>query len=87
MNGRVWFLMALLAVTIAGCSKPKSWNVPTDDPNWVLGYKQGLKDGADQAREDVCNEIRRYKKSIAYDLNENTQICRWAANESPSKQP
>jgi hypothetical protein len=26
-------------------------------------------------RDQVCNEIRRYKISIAKDLNDNTQIC------------
>jgi hypothetical protein len=32
---------------------------------------------ADRVREQVCNEIRRYKFSLAKDLDENTQICGW----------
>jgi hypothetical protein len=34
-------------------------------------------DGIEKGREQVCNEIRRYKFSMAKDLDENTQICGW----------
>lgn len=31
----------------------------------------------DMDRDQVCNEIRSYKLSIAKDLDENTEICGW----------
>lgn len=87
MSGRQWLFVALLMVTAAGCSKMKLWNVPTDDPNWVLGHQQGVLDGKEEAREEICTEIRRYKEAIAYDLNEHTQICGWGPGENPPKKP
>lgn len=40
-------------------------------------------DGIDRGRDQVCNEIRRYKFSIAKDLDENTQICCWSDMDGP----
>ena len=36
-----------------------------------------VKNAKDIDRDQVCNEIRRYKLSMARDLDENTQICGW----------
>jgi hypothetical protein len=87
MISRALLLMTLLVIGIAGCSKVKSWKVPTDDPNWILGYKAGRDEGTDIGREDVCNEIKRYKQSIADDLDENTSICNWPTPETSSQRP
>jgi hypothetical protein len=40
-------------------------------------FERDAKDQADMDRDQVCNEIRKYKESIARDLDENTQICGW----------
>ena len=71
--------LAILAsvILLSGCEKivEKHWNVATDDPNWLAGYQEGLRQGADRGRDDVCGEIFKYKQSLARDLDENTQIC------------
>ena len=74
---RALLLASLVMIGGAGCSKVKSSNVPSDDPDYALGYKQGRSDAVDQGREQVCNEIKRYKQAIADDLDENTNICNW----------
>jgi len=40
-------------------------------------------DGIDKGRDQVCDEIRRYKESMARDLDENTQICGWRDMDGP----
>lgn len=40
-------------------------------------YEPDVKDAEDIDRDQICNEIRRYKESIARDLDEHTQICGW----------
>ena len=40
-------------------------------------YDRDIKNNKDLDRDEVCNEIRAYKESIAKDLDENTQICGW----------
>lgn len=71
--------LAVLAcvVLLSGCEKivEKHWNVSTDDPNWLAGYQEGLNQGIDRGREQVCDEILHYKQSVARDLDENTEIC------------
>ncbi len=39
--------------------------------------------GVDKGRDQVCDEIRRYKESMARDLDENTQICGWPDMDDP----
>ena len=85
MAGRIWLLIALVMVGMTGCDRVKTYNVPTDDPNWGLGHVQGLKEGIEQGRADVCEEIKKYNNSMAYDLNENTQICGWGAGREPAQ--
>jgi hypothetical protein len=77
MDGRVWVAVFLAVAGLAGCSKiiEKHWNVPTDDPNWVTGYHEGFGAGVDEGRDQVCNEIKRYKPAMAHELDENTEIC------------
>jgi hypothetical protein len=36
-----------------------------------------VKNARDMDRDEICDEIRDYKLSIARDLDENTQICGW----------
>ncbi len=36
------------------------------------------KNGIEKGRDQVCDEIRRYKFSMAKDLDEHTKICGWA---------
>ena len=67
--------VAALVVLLGSCSR--TYKAPTDDPNWLVGYNQGLREGIDQGHDDVCNAIKRYKPSMAEDLDENTQICGW----------
>jgi hypothetical protein len=40
-----------------------------------VAYVTDRKNDFDEDRDQVCNEIRRYKLSMAKDLDENTQIC------------
>ncbi|MBI3678525.1 MAG: hypothetical protein HY243_18100 [Proteobacteria bacterium] len=42
-----------------------------------------IKDVMDMDRDQVCNEIRDYKLSMARDLDENTQICGWPDMDGP----
>jgi hypothetical protein len=42
-----------------------------------------VKNAMDADRDQICGEIRRYKLSIAKDLDENTQICGYADMDSP----
>ena len=44
-----------------------------------------VKNDMDTDRDQVCNEIRRYKLSMAKDLDENTQICLLAGHGRPKK--
>jgi hypothetical protein len=46
-------------------------------------YDRDIKNNDDMNRDEVCNEIRAYKKSIARDLDENTQICGWRDMDGP----
>jgi hypothetical protein len=46
-------------------------------------YDRDIKNNNDMDRDEVCNEIRAYKKSIARDLDENTQICGWRDMDGP----
>ena len=39
--------------------------------------------GIEKGRDQVCDEIRRYKESMARDLDENTQICGWPDMDGP----
>jgi hypothetical protein len=48
-------------------------------------YSRDVKDGMDMDRDQVCGEIRRYKPSIARDLDENTQICGWPDMDGPDE--
>lgn len=75
MRMRILILASLIVLT--GCEKivEKRWNVPTDDPNWVAGHQEGVREGIDQGREQVCEEILHYKPAVARDLDENTEIC------------
>jgi hypothetical protein len=41
-----------------------------------------IEDSIDTGRDQVCNEIRRYKLAMAKDLDENTQICGYADMDS-----
>jgi hypothetical protein len=41
--------------------------------------------GIEKGRDQVCGEIRRYKFSMAKDLDENTQICGWPDMDDPKK--
>jgi hypothetical protein len=50
-----------------------------------VSYARDVKNDSDMDRDQVCNEIRRYKKSIARDLDENTQICGWRDMDGPEK--
>jgi hypothetical protein len=100
MLARVTFLVALIGVALVGCNRPqRPLQAPTDDPNWLLGYHQGLddghndtgayaggfKDGIDEGRDQVCDEIRRYNQKMAKTLNDNTEICGWPDMDSPEK--
>jgi hypothetical protein len=80
---RALLLATALMIGVTGCSKVKSTNIPTDDPNYAQGYKQGRSDAVDQGRGQVCNDIKRYKQSIADDLDENTSICNWPTPHRP----
>jgi len=65
--------------------------------SWMLGYREGRQTGAVRllhemsleyaedykGRPQVCDEIRHYKLSMAKDLNDNTQICRWPDLDGP----
>jgi len=42
-----------------------------------------VKNAADMDRDQVCNEIRRYKLSMAKELDENTDICGYADMDRP----
>ena len=46
-------------------------------------YTRDVKNGMDMDRDRVCNEIRRYKLSMARDLDENTEICGWPDMDGP----
>ncbi|MBI3677131.1 MAG: hypothetical protein HY243_11020 [Proteobacteria bacterium] len=46
-------------------------------------YTRDVKNSTDIDRDDICNEIRAYKESIARDLDENTQICGWPDMDGP----
>jgi hypothetical protein len=46
-------------------------------------YTRDVNDGMDMDRDRVCDEIRRYKESMARDLDENTQICGWPDMDGP----
>lgn len=46
-------------------------------------YARDVNDDMDMDRDQVCNEIRRYKELMARDLDENTQICGWPDMDSP----
>ena len=48
-----------------------------------LSYDRDASNMMDKDRDTVCNEIRRYKLSIAKDLDENTQICGWRDMDGP----
>ena len=41
-------------------------------------YELDVKNAEDVDRDQVCDEIRIYKESIARDLDEHTQICGWS---------
>jgi hypothetical protein len=42
-----------------------------------------VKNAADMDRDQVCNEIGRYKLSMVRDLDEHTQICGWPDMDGP----
>jgi hypothetical protein len=79
MKGSAGVLILLAALGLAG--------------SWLLGYREGEQTGAfgmlhqiraevekagiDKGRDQVCDEIRNYKFSMAKDLDQNTQICGW----------
>ena len=46
-------------------------------------YEIDVKNAKDMDRDQVCNEIRSYKLSMAKDLDENTQICGWPDMDGP----
>jgi hypothetical protein len=46
-------------------------------------YDRDIKNNQDMDRDAVCNEIRAYKRSIARDLDANTQICGWRDMDGP----
>lgn len=82
--------LAVLAcvVLLSGCEKivEKHWNVPTDDPNWLAGYHEGLSQGIDRGRDAVCDEILHYKPAMAHDLDENTEICGYDSDDQTAAQ-
>jgi hypothetical protein len=41
--------------------------------------------GIEKGRDQVCGEIRRYKFSMAKELDENTQICGWPDMDGPEE--
>jgi hypothetical protein len=84
---RVQFAILASVILLSGCEKiaARHWNVPTDDPNWLAGYKEGLSQGVDQGRDNVCGEIFKYKQSVARDLDENTEICGHDQWDQPGK--
>jgi hypothetical protein len=46
-------------------------------------YELDAKNADDVTRDQVCDEIRIYKESVARDLDENTQICGWRDWDDP----
>jgi hypothetical protein len=46
-------------------------------------YTRDVNNGMDMDRDQVCGEIRRYKESVARDLDENTQICGYPDIDGP----
>lgn len=48
-------------------------------------YKLDIKNATDIDRDQVGDEIRSYKFSMAKDLDENTQICGWPDMDGPEK--
>ncbi len=46
-------------------------------------YTRDVNDDMDMDRNQVCDEIRIYKESIARDLDEHTQICGWPDMDRP----
>jgi hypothetical protein len=40
-------------------------------------YTRDVNNDMDMTRDQVCEEIRTYKESIARDLDEHTEICGW----------
>ena len=48
-----------------------------------VSYDRDVKNNKDIDRDQICNEIRSYKLSIARDLDENTQICGWRDMDGP----
>ncbi len=84
MRARMMILACLILLT--GCEKivERHWNVATDDPNWLAGYQEGVRDGMDQSRDRVCAEILRYKSAMAHDLDENTEICGYDDWDQPA---
>lgn len=48
-----------------------------------VSYDRDVKNNKDVNRDEICWEIRRYKPSIAKDLDENTQICGYRDMDGP----
>lgn len=46
-----------------------------------------VRNAEDIDRDQVCNEIRRYKLSIAKDLDENTEICGYSDMDGSDNSP
>lgn len=92
--------LALALIVIAALSSAASWMIGYHqgqrtgafhllremDANYVRDSKADIDEGRDKGRDQVCDDIRRYKFSIAKDLDENTQICGWPDMDGPKKQ-
>jgi hypothetical protein len=89
MTGR-----ALVLILIATLSLAASWLLGYREGQvtgaFRLLHEMGEEDardehvGIDKGRDQVCNEIRRYKFSMAKDLDENTEICGWPDMDGPN---
>jgi hypothetical protein len=94
MTARTGVLILLVALTLTA-----SWMLGYREGEQTGGFrlvhemdgqydrdkKGDMDEGRDMGRDQVCNEIRAYKVSIAKDLNDNTQICGWHDLDDPIK--
>ncbi|HEY2034012.1 MAG TPA: hypothetical protein VGH02_10045 [Rhizomicrobium sp.] len=88
MNGRIG---ALILVALLGCAA--SWMLGYREGKQTgayqlvhemgTSYDRDVKNNKDMDRDQICWEIRRYKRSIAKDLDENTQICGYRDMDGP----
>ncbi|HXC54943.1 MAG TPA: hypothetical protein VNU97_06585 [Rhizomicrobium sp.] len=59
-------LAAVLVLALCGCNRQDASRAPTDDPNYLVGYHNGVDDG----RADVCHQIEHYKPAMAKELQQ-----------------